>query len=116
MQAGVDNFETLDHDQFLEIISRPSFTEFLQVRGIDIKEATTFFNMVAESIGDQELEMGSVVRCCLGIRGYATSIDLHILRYEMREAMEMMDDVWQWLCPYRPPSSRRSSSIADSCD
>merc|ERR1740121_1796193 len=93
-KADVDGSQTLSQGEFETFISQPDFKEFLQMRGIDIKEARTFFNMVSETIGrDRELEVNHVVRCCLGIKGYATSIDLHILRYEVRIAISMMTEL-----------------------
>jgi len=97
--ADLDGSQTLSQDEFELFISQPKFKEFLLIRGIDIKEARTFFNMVGESIGERELEVSQVVRCCLGIKGYATSIDLHILRYEVRLALSMMEDLTARLCP-----------------
>jgi hypothetical protein len=66
--ADLDGSKTLSQDEFELFISQPEFKEFLQMRGIDIKEAKTFFNMVAETIGDRELEVHHVVRCCLASR------------------------------------------------
>merc|ERR1712238_465594 len=89
-KADADGSQTLSQGEFEICIGKPEFKEFLQTRGIDIKEARTFFNMVADTIGDRELDVSHVVRCCLGIKGFATSIDLHILRYEVSEAMSML--------------------------
>ena len=93
-KADVDGSQTLSQREFESFFAQPEFKEFLLIRGIDIKEARTFFKMVSETIGrNKELDVNHVVRCCLGIKGYATSVDLHILRYEVRLALSMIEEL-----------------------
>ncbi|CAK0903187.1 unnamed protein product, partial [Prorocentrum cordatum] len=114
-KADADGSQTISQQEFEMCIAKAEFKDFLATRGIDIKEARTFFNMVADTIGDRELDVGHVVRCCLGIKGFATSVDLHILRYEVREAMRMIEELHDViLTDSSSLGSPRSGS--DKCD
>jgi hypothetical protein len=75
---------TMSQDEFTRLMSQSDFQSFLQDRGIEIKEAVTFFSMVAAAIGTEEVDLDALALSCLRIRGFATGIDLNVLRYETR--------------------------------
>ncbi|CAK0839454.1 unnamed protein product [Prorocentrum cordatum] len=80
-----DGSNTLSTSEFEQVCQIPEFRHFLNSRGIHIKEAGTFFAMVAQSVGaGADIDIDTMIGCCLRIRGHATSIDLHTLRFEMR--------------------------------
>merc|ERR1712060_613433 len=71
-ELDIDNSKTLSVVEFQSVCKVPEFRHFLEQRGIHIKEAGTFFSMIA---------------CFLRIKGMATTIDLHTLRFEMKSAL-----------------------------
>merc|ERR1711924_10805 len=54
------------------------------MRGIDIKDAQTFFDMMISMTHTSSVDLSTFVETCLQMKGYATSIDLHTLRYELK--------------------------------
>ncbi|CAK0839453.1 unnamed protein product [Prorocentrum cordatum] len=61
--------------------------ELPRIRTAVGSQAGTFFAMVADAVGrDAEVDIDAMVSCCLCIKGYATSIDLNTLRFEMKVA------------------------------
>merc|ERR1712032_1026045 len=84
-KLGVDDESGISVADFERCVQNRDLEAFLNARGIDIKDAKTFFTMLSESMGaTDQVDIGTVVGSCLRIKGLATSIDLHILRYEVR--------------------------------
>jgi len=84
-------FLTIDTDES-NYISREEFTRFtedaeameaLQVRGLDIKDRNVFFQMLtAIDSSDHRVGLEEFVDGCLKMRGPATSLDLHVVKFE----------------------------------
>jgi len=86
-KLDVDCSGTISRKEFERCIKNGEVENFLVGRGIDIKDAKTFFTMLSESMDkENEVDIGTVVGSCLRIKGVATSIDLQMLRYEARTA------------------------------
>jgi hypothetical protein len=87
-KADINRSGNISWDEFMSFCENPEFVTFLRTRGVDIKEAKTFFMMLVESSEDQlhekEVDISTLVSCCLRIKGVATSIDLHTVRYELK--------------------------------
>jgi len=85
-------FSHLDADQsgnisiqeFMDMTTDPAFLEFMQVRGIDIKDAKMFFNMLVSACRGSEVDVKTFIGSCLRMKGLATSIDLHTLGFEVK--------------------------------
>jgi len=62
------------------------FNAYFEVRGIDVKDAQLFFKMLASAAGNNsnEVDVETFVGGCMRLKGYATSIDVHTLIYELR--------------------------------
>eukprot|EP00929_Paragymnodinium_shiwhaense_P111515 TRINITY_DN7964_c0_g1_i1.p1 TRINITY_DN7964_c0_g1~~TRINITY_DN7964_c0_g1_i1.p1 ORF type:complete len:187 (-),score=29.41 TRINITY_DN7964_c0_g1_i1:217-777(-) len=58
--------------------------EYFDLRGIDIKDARLFYEMIASSTNSEEVDLEAFVGSCLRVRGNATSIDLHTLAFEFK--------------------------------
>eukprot|EP00929_Paragymnodinium_shiwhaense_P090607 TRINITY_DN50784_c0_g1_i1.p1 TRINITY_DN50784_c0_g1~~TRINITY_DN50784_c0_g1_i1.p1 ORF type:complete len:676 (-),score=110.59 TRINITY_DN50784_c0_g1_i1:6-2033(-) len=81
--ADVDGSGTLSADEFQTFMESDRIRRFFAVRGLDIKNAEYFFNMLSSaSDGVDELDLDHFVGSCLRVRGPATSIDLHMFAYE----------------------------------
>lgn len=86
-KLDVDCSGTISRKEFERCIKNGEVENFLVGRGIDIKDAKTFFTMLSESMDmENGVDIGTVVGSCLRIKGVATSIDLQMLRYEARTA------------------------------
>jgi hypothetical protein len=79
----MDSSGRLDLHEFQRCMQRPEFERWLQTRGLDIKETKTFFKMMGSQ--QDSVEINTVVNACMRMRGHATSIDLHTMRYELRK-------------------------------
>merc|ERR1719382_784185 len=65
-KLDVDCSGTISEDEFQRCIKNGEVENFLVGRGIDIKDAKTFFTMLSESMDkENEVDIGTVVgRCC----------------------------------------------------
>merc|ERR1712107_124115 len=84
--------------EFMTCMSNDMFKRHLDARGIDFKDAEVFFKVVAaeggaekdsaedgtgtDSGANEEVSIDSFVEGCMRLKGYATSLDLHVLTYE----------------------------------
>lgn len=87
-KADTDRNNKISKDEFMRFCEKPEFITFLRMRGVDIKEVPTFYAMLLDAVGDvneKEVEIEALVAICLRIRGQATSVDLHTMRYELQK-------------------------------
>jgi len=86
-----DESDHISREEFLRFTENPEAMEALQVRGLDIKDKEAFFEMLT-SIDATEHKVGleEFVDGCLKMRGPASSLDLHNVKFEtalMRRSM-----------------------------
>jgi len=79
-----DHSGNISAAEFLAMTQDPTFLEFMQVRGIDIKDAKMFFNMLVSACRHDEVDISTFIGSCLRMKGLATSIDLHTLGFEVK--------------------------------
>jgi hypothetical protein len=104
-----NNSGTITRPQFRKMQRMPEFRSFLLSLGLDLKEAETFFTMVCHSIDGQqrpELALDDIIAACFRIRGSASSMDLHILRYELKMLAEELRKSTSKVMPSGTPSPR----------
>eukprot|EP00929_Paragymnodinium_shiwhaense_P101600 TRINITY_DN6474_c0_g2_i2.p1 TRINITY_DN6474_c0_g2~~TRINITY_DN6474_c0_g2_i2.p1 ORF type:complete len:1046 (-),score=215.85 TRINITY_DN6474_c0_g2_i2:77-3214(-) len=82
--ADIDKSGTISSVEFKEFMESPLIREFFAVRGLDIKNAACFFDMMASVSQSGEVDLEGFVGSCMRVRGPATSIDLHMLVFENR--------------------------------
>merc|ERR1712048_445890 len=73
---------TISLPEFLQMLEDHRVRAYLNVRGIEVKDAEMFFRMLSTSSGTDEVDIHSFVEGCLRLKGLATSVDLHQLRFE----------------------------------
>jgi len=83
-QMDMDRSTTISAEEFMHVTHDPTFQKFLQVRGIDIKDARTFWAMMMSVDECHEVDISTCVSSCLRMKGFATSIDLHTLGFEAK--------------------------------
>jgi ABC-type multidrug transport system fused ATPase/permease subunit len=81
-----DNTGGISMEEFQQCVSTKKFGTFLAARGIDIKEARAFFDLVCRSgiTKGGEVDVVSMVKTCTKMKGTASSVDLQILRHEIQ--------------------------------
>jgi len=83
--------------EFQRLLETYQFRSYLQTRGIDIKNAETFFKMLVELQGEPTIDAITFANACVRMKGAATSIDLqtvmfttHLMNKEQRRAFQFM--------------------------
>jgi hypothetical protein len=105
-RMDLDKSGKLDLHEFEKCMRMPEFERWLQTRGIDIKETKTFFHMI--SCHQPMVDIDSVVNACMRMRGQATSVDLHTMRYELRKITRAI------LCKGCPGAASTTLSVSPS--
>eukprot|EP00929_Paragymnodinium_shiwhaense_P063660 TRINITY_DN31819_c0_g2_i2.p1 TRINITY_DN31819_c0_g2~~TRINITY_DN31819_c0_g2_i2.p1 ORF type:complete len:282 (-),score=59.11 TRINITY_DN31819_c0_g2_i2:144-989(-) len=82
--ADLDKSGSICRAEFEHFMDSPLIKEFFFVRGLDIKNAAHFFEMMNQVTDGDEVDLEQFVGSCLRVRGAATSIDLHMLAFETR--------------------------------
>eukprot|EP00929_Paragymnodinium_shiwhaense_P019677 TRINITY_DN13337_c0_g1_i1.p1 TRINITY_DN13337_c0_g1~~TRINITY_DN13337_c0_g1_i1.p1 ORF type:complete len:723 (-),score=173.78 TRINITY_DN13337_c0_g1_i1:597-2708(-) len=83
-EANIHKHMSISEEEFNRLIMSTDMGLFLEVRGIDIKDAKLFFKMLCSLSDDQVVDVDVFVNCCLRMKGLATSIDLHTMSFEMK--------------------------------
>jgi len=83
--------------EFGRLVETYEFRSYLQTKGIDIKNAETFFKMLVELQGENTLDAGTFANACVRMKGAATSIDLqtvmfttHLMNKEQRKFFQSL--------------------------
>eukprot|EP00931_Biecheleriopsis_adriatica_P116739 TRINITY_DN92340_c0_g1_i1.p1 TRINITY_DN92340_c0_g1~~TRINITY_DN92340_c0_g1_i1.p1 ORF type:complete len:684 (-),score=114.35 TRINITY_DN92340_c0_g1_i1:30-2054(-) len=91
---SISSFETfemeVDSRRFREVASDPKFRSYLNARGIDIKNADTFFRMLVSSQDAESIDIKMLCAACVRMKGFATSIDLQTVRFETKRMSQKM--------------------------
>lgn len=92
-EMDTDGSGSISLEEFMQVVNSTRFSSFLEVRGIDIKDAKLFYHML-RSLGSMEkgkqqesVDIGILTNGCLRMKGLATSIDLHTVLFESRHMM-----------------------------
>ena len=67
--------------EFQNLLETYQFRSYLQTRGIDIKNAETFFKMLVELQGEPTIDAITFANACVRMKGAATSIDLQTVMF-----------------------------------
>eukprot|EP00438_Fugacium_kawagutii_P002568 Skav209861 [mRNA] locus=scaffold1684:427162:431012:- [translate_table: standard] len=97
LQADEEGEHKVGLKEFQELLETYQFRSYLQTRGIDIKNAETFFRMLVELQGESTIDAMTFANACVRMKGAATSIDLqtvmfttHLMNKEQRRAFQFM--------------------------
>jgi hypothetical protein len=86
VEADLDHSGAISAPEFMSCVNSKKFGAFLAARGIDIHEAAAFFDLLLiHHTNNCEVDVVQAVKSCLRMKGYASSVDLQILRHEMLE-------------------------------
>jgi hypothetical protein len=86
LEGSDDSLITID--QFRTMFSDQKFRAFFAVRGLDLRDAEVFFDML-RTICDENnaVDIKTFVGACLRLQGLATSLDLQTLHFDMKNMM-----------------------------
>mmetsp|Transcript_92658 Transcript_92658/g.188707 ORF Transcript_92658/g.188707 Transcript_92658/m.188707 type:complete len:110 (+) Transcript_92658:2-331(+) len=80
-----DNSGTISRDEFQRHLRSGKLKAHLVVLGLDIKDAESFFDMMAGVAGDdEEVSIDEFVQGCHKLKGGATGVDVQQLMYETK--------------------------------
>jgi len=95
--ADDDGNERIGMEEFRQLVETYEFRSYLQTRGIDIKNAETFFKMLVELQGEPMIDATTFANACVRMKGAATSIDLqtvmfttHLMNQEQRSFFQQL--------------------------
>eukprot|EP00927_Polykrikos_kofoidii_P082340 TRINITY_DN8166_c0_g1_i9.p1 TRINITY_DN8166_c0_g1~~TRINITY_DN8166_c0_g1_i9.p1 ORF type:complete len:607 (-),score=85.15 TRINITY_DN8166_c0_g1_i9:9-1829(-) len=74
-------------NEFVALTTDTRFLNFFQLRGLDIKDAEMFYEMLASISDTKDVDLSTFVSGCLRMKGFATSIDLHSLSFETKAVL-----------------------------
>merc|ERR1712217_367729 len=84
-KADTDRSGLLSRDEFVAFMKDPRLRCFFEFRGLSLKDAVSFFEMMTASTGaDVELGISDFVSGCIGMRGVASAMDVHSLGFEVK--------------------------------
>eukprot|EP00928_Gymnodinium_smaydae_P097896 TRINITY_DN897_c0_g1_i2.p1 TRINITY_DN897_c0_g1~~TRINITY_DN897_c0_g1_i2.p1 ORF type:complete len:596 (+),score=142.58 TRINITY_DN897_c0_g1_i2:176-1963(+) len=96
-EIDTDGSRGIGWEEFEHLATTSKMGTFLEVRGIEIKDAKTMFKMLCSLSDGSEVDLKSFVNGCIRMKGLATSIDLHSLSFQeklfQRNMKHMMCDV-----------------------
>jgi len=97
LDTDEDGRQQVGLEEFRHLVENSEFRRYLQTRGIDIKNAETFFKMLVELHGEPTIDAVTFASACVRMKGAATSIDLqtvmyttHLMNKEQRRAFQFM--------------------------
>lgn len=84
-------------DDLQEAADEAEFLLYLSVRGIDVKNVKLFFYMLGSMREDNVIDLKSLVKACVRMKGFATSIDLQSVSFEAKlmhgQVKEMLEAI-----------------------
>lgn len=79
-----DGEDEISLDDLQEAADEAEFLLYLSVRGIDVKNVKLFFYMLGSMREDNNIDLKSLVKACVRMKGFATSIDLQSVSFEAK--------------------------------
>lgn len=79
-----DNTGTIVEEEFMQSIRTVRFREYLSLLGLNIKDATLFFEILSNANKGGPVAIDDFVDGCIRLQGSATSLDLQIIAFGTR--------------------------------
>ncbi|CAJ1370342.1 unnamed protein product [Effrenium voratum] len=89
---GKDGEEQISLQDLQDAADEAEFLLYLQVRGIDVKNVKLFFYMLGTMHKDTVIDLKALVRACVRMKGFATSIDLQSVSFEAKMMHSQVKD------------------------
>jgi hypothetical protein len=115
----LDSSHTMSYEELKACVSSPVFHDFLLAHDVHIYEVSTFLEMLFERGDVGSLNIETLVAYCLRIKGQATSLDLHTMRYELVDGQQrtqaLLETLEGQLAQLRRRGASRVQPAAPSC-
>jgi hypothetical protein len=89
-QVDEDGSGKVNMNEFRSALQTPKFGALLASRGIDINEATAFFEIILAQSDGKDIDVMELAKACLRMQGHASNVDLQILRHEVKMRQHKM--------------------------
>eukprot|EP00435_Cladocopium_sp_Y103_P071046 s21_g36.t1 len=116
-----DGEDEISLDDLQEAADEAEFLLYLSVRGIDVKNVKLFFYMLGSMREDNVIDLKSLVKACVRMKGFATSIDLQSVSFEAKlmhgQVKEMLEGIGKRIdnlevYPFRDSDVERTQAAA----
>mmetsp|Transcript_59820 Transcript_59820/g.142469 ORF Transcript_59820/g.142469 Transcript_59820/m.142469 type:complete len:794 (-) Transcript_59820:285-2666(-) len=101
-------------DDFCNYMRDSKFRNFFEARGVNIKDTEMFFKMLSTVAESQDyVDLETFVAGCISLKGVASSMDLHLVDYEIR-LMTLAQQRFFEICSEQLDSIKRDMQLAHS--
>jgi len=90
VEADHNGSGSISFEEFAEIMADSRIRSHFELKGLDIKDAEMFFKMLTSITGDKDVEIGAFVAGCMKMKGFAMSVDLLSIGFELKLLAQVM--------------------------
>ncbi|CAE7390242.1 Scn10a [Symbiodinium pilosum] len=94
---NADGEEEISLSDLQDAADEAEFLLYLSVRGIDVKNVKLFFYMLGSMHKNSVVDLKSLVKACVRMKGFATSIDLQSVSFEAKLMHSQTKDLFKVL-------------------
>jgi len=90
-QMDSDSSNTISKAELMDSLSNIKVSSFFELKGLDIRDAETFFDVLEAGCGDTEIDMDTFVRGFLCMKGPANHVDVVTLTSRIQKMQRTMN-------------------------
>merc|ERR1740121_170046 len=83
----------ISEEEFKKFQYDPAVLDAFEIAGLNITDVHTFFDTLCKVSGTHELDTKTFVEAAFQMKGFASSIDVQTLLFEMKETTRMLNRV-----------------------
>lgn len=95
--TNAEGEEEISLEDLQDAADEAEFLLYLSVRGIDVKNVKLFFYMLGSMHKNSVVDLKSLVKACVRMKGFATSIDLQSVSFEAKLMHSQTKDLFKVL-------------------
>jgi len=103
-------------EEWLRMADTPEVRAYFEIADLEIRDANEFFDTVVSLTGSNEIDIDSFVEGCMKVKGGATSVDLQVLLFQVRDLRFMVEELSMTAQHQQPaqPAASANSELYDS--
>jgi len=82
-EIDADGTGTISLNEFVKALENEKVKTYLQLQGLDVKDAEMFFRMLLSASDSDEIDISAFVEGATKMKGMATAVDLQTLMFQM---------------------------------
>jgi len=82
-EIDMDGTGTISLNEFVRALENEKVKTYLQVQGLDVKDAEMFFRMLLSTSDSDEVDISAFVQGATKMKGMATAVDLQMLMFQV---------------------------------